>query len=243
MTEIARRAARASIVALVAAIVAGCIPGLPWGADNATPTPSPTASPTPLSTVDAFRAHVLAIDFQAEGPVSGDVKAKTIIGERSGSVSGTFKVKGGDSSYSITAKLLGINESADYVVIGDQAWSRANGGAWVQSKASGRSMPVLVAGLILVDAGVETKFGRSLHHLTVSNPSDVDLSAFGIPPGSRDNLTVTLSFWAEADGTPAGLTVAASFDQKVLGTSTHETVTMDVQIQSLSGVSINAPTS
>jgi hypothetical protein len=239
MTDRIRQAARAAIVLLIAAVAAGCVPGLPWGG-SATPTPSP--SPTPLSAVDGFRTRVLAIGFQAEGPVSGDVKAKTLIGERSGTVTGSFKVKGGDSSYSITAKLLGITESADYVVVADQAYSRTNGGAWSRSAASGRSMPVLVAGLILVDSGVATKFGRPLHHLTVSNPSDVDLSAFGIAPGSRANLTVTLSFWCEADGTPAGLTVEASFDQKILGTDTHETVTMDVEIQSLSGVTIAAPT-
>jgi hypothetical protein len=51
-----------------------------------------------------------------------------------------------------------------------------------------------------------------------------------------------MSFWAEADGTPAGLSIAATLDQKILGTPSHETVTLDIGIDTLSGVTITAPT-
>jgi hypothetical protein len=73
----------------------------------------------------------------------------------------------------------------------------------------------------------------------------VDLSAFGISAGSgQENLSVSsLSFWAEGDGSPAGLTIQASLDQKILGTPTHETVTLDISIDTLWGVTITAPTS
>ena len=57
------------------------------------------------------------------------------------------------------------------------------------------------------------------------------------------NLTLeSLSFWASADGTPAGVSIQASFDQTILGTPTHETVTLDIRIDALSGVTITAPT-
>ncbi len=51
----------------------------------------------------------------------------------------------------------------------------------------------------------------------------------------------SLSFWSADDGTPAGLSVAASLDQKLLGTPTHETVTLDIAIDTLSGVTIEPP--
>jgi hypothetical protein len=65
----------------------------------------------------------------------------------------------------------------------------------------------------------------------------------GAGPG-MENLSIdSLSFWAEDDGTPAGLTLQASFDQKFLGTPTHETLTLDIDIDALSGVTITAPVS
>jgi hypothetical protein len=58
-----------------------------------------------------------------------------------------------------------------------------------------------------------------------------------------ENLSLEgLSFWAASDGTPAGVSLQASFDQKVLGTPTHETVVLDIGIDRLWGVTIAAPT-
>jgi hypothetical protein len=100
------------------------------------------------------------------------------------------------------------------------------------------------SGIVLVDEGVETKFGQQLHHLTVADVSGVDPSAFGISAGNgQSNLTLeSLSFWAQADGTPAGLSIGASLDQKVSIATAHEKVTLDIGIDSLSGVTIEAPT-
>jgi hypothetical protein len=74
--------------------------------------------------------------------------------------------------------------------------------------------------------------------------ADVDLSAFGIAAGpGQENLTISsLSFWAEDDGTPAGLSIAASLDQKIASLSVHATMTLDIRIDTLSGVTITAPT-
>jgi hypothetical protein len=101
------------------------------------------------------------------------------------------------------------------------------------------------SGIALTDEGVEAKFGRQLHRLTVANMAGVDLSAFGISAGSgQENLAVSsLSFWAEDDGTPAGLSIQASLDQKIFNTPSHEKVTLDISIDALSGVTITAPTS
>ena len=199
-----------------------------------------------MLTVDSFEARITSSDFQAQGPVVGSIAVTTIFGSTSGSVTGTFKVKGTDSDVSIASKILGITATNDSIVVGDEAYSRTNGGQWTEGPASGRTLQGFVgSGIVLIDEGVEPKFGQLLHQLAVANMAGVDPSAFGITAGpGQENLTVSsLSFWAEDDGTPAGMTIQASLDQKIFGTPSHETVTLDISIDTLSGVSITAPTS
>jgi hypothetical protein len=197
-----------------------------------------------MSTLDSFEAMIASSDFQAQGPVVGSIGVTTIFGPTSGSITGTFEVKGGDSAISITSKILGIANTNDSIVVGDSAYSRTNGGQWTTAPASGKTLQGFVgSGIVLADEGVQTKFGQELHQLTVANLAGVDLSAFGITAGpGQENLTVSgLSFWAEDDGTPAGLSIQASLDQQIFGTPSHETVTLDISIDTLSGVSITAP--
>jgi hypothetical protein len=249
-----RKLHRTIAVLLIVGSAAACVPAwLPFGASTATPTPTPTATPsptptatpTPLSTLDAFEAWVASGDFQAEGSVSGTVQAKLILGSASGTVAGTFKVKGGDSDVSVTFKILGATMAYDSVVVDGSSYSRSNGGGWSKSEASGKTLQAfLSSGVVLTDEGVETWSGRQLHHLSVADPAGIDPSAFGITSGAgQENLAIdALSFWVESDGTPAGLSVDASLDQKILGTQSHETVKLDIVIDSTTGVEIAAPT-
>jgi hypothetical protein len=198
-----------------------------------------------MSTLDSFRARVTGSDFQAQGPVVGTIKAQVVFGSSSGTITGTFKVKGADSAVSITSKILGLTVTYDNIVVGGAAYSRPNGGAWSKAPASGKTLQSLMSsGLVLTDVGAETKFGKRLHHLVVANVAGMDLSAFGITAGpDQSNISVSsLSFWAEQDGSPAGVSIEASLDQKILGTASHETVTLDISIDTLSGVTITAPT-
>lgn len=243
-----RRLKLGAALALLLGSVAAC--SNPWLAfqpkPTASPTPTPTPTPTPMSTLDAFKARLSSSDFQAAGAVSGSIAAKLVIGSTTGSVTGTFKVKGGDSAVSITSTILGLTISYDNVVVGTTAYSRTNGGSWTKGAASGKTLQSLMSsGLVITDEGIATKFGKQLHHLVVANASGVDLSALGITAGpDQQNLAVSsLSFWAESDGTPAGVSVEASMDQKILGTNSHEIVTLDISIDSLSGVTITAPAS
>jgi len=199
-----------------------------------------------MSTLDSFKAKVTSSDFQAQGSVVGSIAVALIVGSTTGSITGTFKVKGGDSATSIASKILGITSTNDSIVVGDWAYSRTNAGQWTKGPASGKTLQGFVgSGIVLIDEGAEAKFGRQLHRLTVADMAGVDLSAFGITAGpGQENLSVTsLSFWAEDDGTPAGLSIGASLDQKILNTPSHEKVTLDISIDTLSGVSIAAPTS
>jgi hypothetical protein len=211
-----RNLVRAIAVLVLVGSAAACIPAWP-GYEAPTPTPSPT----PLPALDAFKATVASSDFQAQG-----------------------SVKGGDSDVSVGFKILGATATFDNIVAGGWSYSRANGGEWAKTQASGQTLQALVGGgVALTDEGVEPKFGRQLHHLTVDDPASVDPAAFGITAGvARENLAISaLSFWAESDGTPAGLSIEASLDQKILGTQSHETVTLDIAIDRLWGVTITAP--
>jgi len=248
-----RRVVRATAVVLLLGSVAACV--LPWPlgpAPTPTPSPTPTASPTPsptptpMSTVDSFKTKIASSDFQAQGSVTGSTTVAVIVGSSSSPVTGTFKVKGGDSAVSITSTILGVTVTYDNVVVGDSAYSRTNGGQWSQATASGKTLQGFVgSGIVLTDEGVEVKFGRQLHRLSVADVAGVDPSAFGITAGSgQQNLTVSsVSFWAEDDGTPAGLSIEASFDQTIFITTSHVKVTLDISIDTLSGVEIAAPTS
>lgn len=216
----------------------------PSATPTASPTLIPTPSPTPMPLPESFEARVAAGDFRAQGSVVGTVKVNLIIGSSSGPIIGTFKVKGGDSAASISTKVLGTTIAYDSIVVGGWSYSRTNGGQWSRSPATGKTLQDFVgSGISLTDAGVETKFGRQLHHLTVADVSGLDPSGFGISAGpDQKNLMIeSLSFWSADDGTPAGLSVAASLDQKLLGTPTHETVTLDIAIDTLSGVTIEPP--
>ena len=199
-----------------------------------------------MSTLDAFKAQIASGHFQAQGTATGSITVKTIFGPSTGPITGTFKVNGGDTDASISSMILGSTITYDSIVVGGTAYSRTNGGGWSQSAASGKTLQGFVgSGVVLVDVGAETKFGRQLHHLIVADMTGVDPSAFGIGAGpGMENLSIDgLSFWAESDGTPAGVSLQASFDQTFLGTPTHETLTLDISIDALSGVTITAPVS
>ena len=133
-----------------------------------------------MSTLDGLRARLTRSDFQAQGPIAGSIQAKVLFGSSSGTVTGTFKIRGADSAVSITSKILGITITYDSIVVGGVSYSRSNGGGWSKAAASGRTIQSLMgSGIVLTDVGVQTKFGKQLHHLVVANVAGVDLSAFG----------------------------------------------------------------
>jgi hypothetical protein len=236
-----RHLIRAASVLLLAGSVAACIPILAPAAS--TPTPSPTPSPTPVSVLNAFRAKVASADFQARGTVSGSVKAKLLLGSASGTVTGSFAVEGEASDVSVGFTLLAINVTYDAIVVGGWSYARMNGGGWVKTPATGKGFQETVGDLVLTDEGLALRFGEWLHRIAAANPAAVDPAAFGIVAGAgQENLTISaLTFWADADGMPAGVSIEASVDQKILGSRAHETVTLEIAIDSLSGVTITAP--
>ena len=240
-------AAEASLWLAGAAIIAGAA-GAHWD------TPSvdvnsliaqawPGASP---SLVPSYTSKVTASDFQASGSIAGTVSV-TISGQKTdGTYSGAFKIKGNDSAQSMTLDMAATSATpasssvSDSVDSGGFTYSRTDGGAWTKAaKTSDTSIQSIIAQVGLADQGVESHFNQQLHRLesTKTVPPSVMFSDMtGIT-----NAVVALTFWAKDDGSPAGMTMAATYTQATSGTSGDVSLRMDVSFDSLSGVTIEVP--
>ena len=123
---------------------------------------------------------------------------------------------------------------------GGFTYSRTDGGAWTKTaKKSDTSIQSIIAQVGLADQGVESHFNQQLHRLesTKTVPPSVMFSDMtGIT-----NAVVALTFWAKDDGSPAGMTMAATYTQATSGTSGDVSLRMDVSFDSLSGVTIEVP--
>ena len=232
-------AAEASLWIAGAAIIAGAA-GAHWGSpsvdvDSLVAQVWPAASP---SLVERYASKVSA-DFQASGPVAGTVSV-TMSGKTiDGTYSGVFKMKGSDSSTTMTVTFPGSTTTDDEVSVGDSDYTRTNGGKWTKKARSsaGLSIPGLAAGGV-TDKGVETHNGKRLHHLDPVKPPDPKsfLSSPNMTAG-----TYVLVLWAKDDGTPAGVTISGSWSEEVDGAPAQSTISLDYNFEALSGVTIVAP--
>jgi len=233
-------AAEASLWIAGAAIIAGAA-GAHWATpsvdvDSLVAQVWPGASP---SLVASYTSKVTASDFQASGSIAGTVSVTSGGQKTDGTYSGTFKIKGNDSSSTMTMTVGGSKSTGDQVSVGGSDYSRTNNGAWTKSASSstGFSFSLLTAGGV-TDKGVETHTGQRLHHLDLVKPPNAK-SLFSDPNMATGTYVVVL--WAKDDGTPAGMTVSGSWSQAVNGASAQETISLDYSFDTLSGVTIEAP--
>jgi hypothetical protein len=198
------------------------------------------------SMIDSFTSKITAADFQASGALTGTY-TMTVSGTAfSATIAGTEKIKGNDSDQSMKLDMAAtsatpasstVNDSID---VGGFTYSRTDGGAWSKTaKTSETSIGSIIPQVGLTDKGVESHFNQQLHR--VQSTKTVPTSfMFGDMTGIT-NAVVTLTFWVKDDGTPAGMTMAATYTQ-ASGDSTGDVVmSMDVSFDSLSGVTIEAP--
>jgi hypothetical protein len=71
-----------------------------------------------------------------------------------------------------------------------------------------------------VDAGMDTRDGKSLHHLTLADASKITGTDIGLPIGVAASAKVTVEGWADDTGTPIAMRVNASWDQPTSGGAT-----------------------
>lgn len=235
-------AAEASLWIAGAAIVAGAagahwnMPSVDVGALIAQSWPG--ASP---SLVQSFTSRVTASDFQASGSVAGTTTVSVGDKKYDGTLSGTIKLKGRDSALTITTSIAGSKTTDESVSVGDSDYERSNGGAWTKSarSSSGVDISVLPSAGGLTDKGVQSHNGQQLHRLETTKPVDPKTVGFG--DSSMSNPKFTLAFWAKADGTPAGMTIAGTWTEDMSGSPAKATMSVDFNFEKLSGVTIEAP--
>jgi hypothetical protein len=228
---IPRRFGLAVVGAAVAVSVAAC------GSNSATPKPS---------LIDSFTSKITAADFQASGALNGTY-TMTVSGTAfSATITGTDKIHGKDSAMSMKLDMAAtsttpasstVNDSVD---VGGFSYARTDGGAWSKTaKKSDTTITSVISQVGLVDKGVESHFNQQLHRLESTKPVPASLMFSDTTGVTNPNLTLT--FWTKDDGTPAGMTMAATFTQVSSDSTGDVTMSLDVSFDSLSGVTIEAP--
>jgi hypothetical protein len=191
------------------------------------------------SLTDTFMSKAAAADFQAAGSIAGTISMSMGGQSFDGTYTGTFSVKGKDSSTSMTTTIAGGTSVSDQVSVGDSDYSRSDDGQWTKTPRSdqGLSVPAMLAGGV-TDKGAETHNGQQLHRLEL-NKTPAARDVFSDPNMANGNFSVI--FWAKDDGTPAGMTISGSWSQDINGAQATATLNMDFTFEKLSGVTVEAP--
>ena len=256
------------VVALDSSDAAASTPGAtrPTGTPAAAPTAAPSSSPTvvappiadPTGTqsvaqealVRAFVSKFGSPDFLAQGPVTGGITMSLGEWQGTGPVTGTFKIHGADSEMSTltatssttsaTATALLTADTGDDIRLG--AWEYVRDFSEWRRRPAGPSFQDLVKVAGLEDHGIEAKFGPQLHRLvpSVSLVSYASRMGYALPPGVTISR-LDLSFWAQNDGTPAGMSIAMTATGTLDDQRLEVVDTMDVRFTTFSDVVITAP--
>jgi hypothetical protein len=178
------------------------------------PPPTSTPQPTTTPSVDVAKAFVASLSrgLSAEARLDGSVT----VGAISLPVSGTSLLAGRDSHQTMTITTGARAQVTETITVDGQSYTK-QGKLWFAkpAKGGGDLGAVLNALSSLVDTGTETKDGRNLHRLAPPPGTAIPMSALGAASAGATDGNVALEFYAEDDGTPAIISLDASWTQKV----------------------------
>jgi hypothetical protein len=206
------------VLVLVAALVVGCggtaasLAPSPTPEASATAISAPTASPSPADVSAGFLKAITAPDFSAAATFSGTI----MIGDNSGTLSGTGTMTGKDSSQTLTIKTSAASQTTSTISIGPTTWSQQQDGPWLEDPKPAtptKDFSDYLADLkSVVDLGIETIDSQKLHHLQPSGGNAVPGEYMGFVSGSGAKDPVfTVDFYATDDGTPAHVVFDGTF--------------------------------
>jgi hypothetical protein len=229
-----------STLTLAVALTIGACGGAPasvapsfTATPSATATPAPTPSPTPIDVAAMFVKIISSPDFTAAATIKGRLKIGTVDGDLTGVVTGGA----GDSSQSLTITAGSFTQVTSSTKIGDTSWSRKSPGPWLEDLKTStpkKDLSDFLRGLsAVVDLGVETRGGKSLHHLQASGGNEIAGETLGFDVATAKDAKFTIDFYATDDGTPAiiaitGAWTTVSGDTEVPTTVTYELSFSDV---------------
>jgi hypothetical protein len=211
------------------------------------PTAAPTATAVPVDVAEAFVSALSDPQYQARMTVTGSMTISGVVFP----ITGVTEVSRGDSHNLLSIALPGGDQTTETIKVAGTSYE-VDHGVWVKSSptaasaggTTGTSLDLnTLTGTVggLRDTGVETHAGRSLHHLVLPSGISLPVAVFGLTDPSISNPSLSLEFWAEDDGNPAAMTMAASWDQQASGKTVPVTMTIDYAIASTL-VTISAPT-
>jgi hypothetical protein len=198
------------------------------------------------SLTDNFASKITDSNFQASGTLTGSYSTTVSDATVNSTITGTDKIKGKDSAMSMTIAAdattpQAFSTSTDTIDVDGNTYLRDNNGPWTKSadKADATTITGVVNALGLTDKGAQSHFGQQLHRLDATK--SVPPSLFFSGTTGITNPVVSLTFWAKDDGTPAGMTMTATYTQASSGSTDDVTMLLEISFDSLSGVSIDPP--
>lgn len=240
----AHRRWRAALIASVALAVAACGTtnpeprSTPAAATSAPPSASASPSASPIGTASASAspsassdvgtalvAKLSAFAFAARSTLAGEL----LTGSARYAIGGSFDVSGVDHHTIVNIKAPG-RQTVESIYQAGLTFQRIGTGPWYQkpptlhdADLSGFFRTIKTA----TDAGVETKNGQSLHHLTLPAGVSLPPTVFGVTDPSMSGISGTIEFWASDDGTPGIMAVHNTWTQTVSGSPVDGALTIE----------------
>ncbi len=207
----------------------------PVASTAAAATMAPTASATEAPSLTATAPADVSAAFNAaiSDPMWSPhitVQAVSTIGSATVPMTGTIDVTPGTTHTVITSGQGSTSVTEETISSGSTKYTRQYG-AWFKSTTVDTSgLGTLVTGTKgFTDAGVEAKGGQQLHHLVLPTGSAVPTAGLGIP-ATATAAQAAIEAWADAQGNPVVIDVAASWNQVAKTATVPVTVAMELTV-------------
>lgn len=208
-----------AVVAVVGLTACGTAGTSPSVAPSTPPEASPTLQPSPTPSVDIGEAFLerLAGEMALVAEISGAVT----LGSLSGDISGALSVDAGNMHQLLTIEVPGvIDQTQEQVTIDGVTYTRQPSGIWLveQAPAGGDGGEHILSSVLsgskkLAVAGEETWNGRDVVRLEPQGKAEIGPDTLGLTDPSISDVSGSIAFFAEPDGTPAGLEMVVTWTQ------------------------------
>ena len=168
-------------------------------------------SPAPSVDVAALFTKAMRVPLTANASVEGEMT----IGSATYPFEGESTIDGPDNHQTVTVSIPGAPERTETMTLDGIKYVN-RGGLWFEDPKAAGSGPgsdfssVLKSVLDVIDAGMITKGGESLHHLKPRQDAPIPISAIGMADPGGDG-TATFDFYARSDGTLAVMAMTATW--------------------------------
>jgi hypothetical protein len=232
------------IAALTTALIVVTACGAP-ATQPGSPSAAPSVvaiTPSPAPTVDVAAAfgRKLVAGLHGTGTISGAVSVGTL----EFPVTGSIAVAGQDSKTTVVVQVAGQPQASSNLSVAGKRYTSTQDGPWFENTSpvnTSFTSAFTNAAATVVDMGVETKLGRSLHHLVPKGGSGITGEQLGMTDESMRDAAGDLEFYAQEDGTLAVLSMALAWTQKSAGADLPAKMQLDLSFDSVTDPTIAPP--